>query len=429
MTQSSQVHELELIALELDQLLAVADAELETSYAGSWARRQPVHTAYVPAHRFAPDTVLQWGAQAAAAVQEFLPGLDEFAAATCLDRGLAAAVRPLVLTKLARQPIEDLRIDFEDGYGARGDDTEDAHARAAARSLSDLLRHDSAPPFVGLRCKSLEKDTRRRATRTLQAFLSTLMANDRPLPPGFVITLPKVTSAAQVSAMAVLCERLEQAFSARQPAGLAFEIQVEMPQVILGADGAATIAKCVHAAPRRLIGLHYGTYDYSAALGIAGPYQSMEHPAADLAKQIMQVAVAGTGVRLSDGSTNVLPVGGRDEIIGAWQLHSRLVRRSLERGFYQGWDLHPAQLVSRYAATYAFFREGFGAAAGRLRTCAERSASGQEEPATIRALADFLSRAIECGAIEENELSELTNLTNHQIRVARRSGVIPNRDL
>jgi citrate lyase beta subunit len=428
-TRSSQVHELELIALELDQLLAVADAELETSYAGSWARRQPVHTAYVPAHRFAPDTVLQWGAQAAAAVQEFLPGLAEFAAATCLDPEMAAVVRPLVLSKLATQPIEDLRIDFEDGYGARGDDTEDAHARAAARSLSDLLRHDSAPPFVGLRCKSLEKDTRRRAARTLQAFLATLMESDRPLPPGFVITLPKVTSAAQVSAMAVLCERLEQAFSASQPAGLAFEIQVETPQVILGADGAATIAKCVHAAPRRLIGLHYGTYDYSAALGIAGPYQSMEHPAADLAKQIMQIAVAGTGVRLSDGSTNVLPVGGRDEVIAAWQLHSRLVRRSLERGFYQGWDLHPAQLISRYAATYAFFREWLGTAAGRLRTCAERSATGQEEPATIRALADFLSRAIECGAIEENELSELTNLTNHQIRVARRSGVIPNREL
>ncbi|MGN6680395.1 MAG: DUF6986 family protein [Streptosporangiaceae bacterium] len=410
------------LARDLDSRLAAEDDALVARFPGERPGRQPVHTVYVPADRYDADLTQVWGWRARKAM-----AAHDDVLLICLGQS-APDLLPLIEDKLAREPIEDLRIDFEDGYGARGDDTEDAHARAAARSLSDLLRHGSAPPFVGLRCKSLEKDTRRRATRTLQAFLSTLMAKDRPLPPGFVITLPKVTSAAQVSAMAVLCERLEQAFSARQPAGLAFEIQVETPQVILGADGAATIAKCVHAAPRRLIGLHYGTYDYSAALGIAGPYQSMEHPAADLAKQIMQVAVAGTGVRLSDGSTNVLPVGGRDEIIAAWQLHSRLVRRSLERGFYQGWDLHPAQLVSRYAATYAFFREGFGAAAGRLRSCAERSATGQEEPATIRALADFLSRAIECGAIEENELSELTNLTNHQIRVARRSGVIPNRE-
>ena len=125
-----------------------------------------------------------------------------------------------------------------------------------------------------------------------------------------------------------------------------FEIQVETPQAILGADGAATIARCVHAAPGRLSGLHYGTYDYSAALGIAAAHQSMEHPAADYAKAVMQVAAAGTGVRLVDGSTNVLPVGTRDEVVAAWRLHSRLVRRSLERGFYQGWDLHPAQLVT-----------------------------------------------------------------------------------
>ena len=142
----------------------------------------------------------------------------------------------------------------------------------------------------------------------------------------------------------------------------------------------------------RLTGLVFGTYDYSAALGIAAQYQSMEHPAADFAKAVMQVAAAGTDVRLSDGSTNVLPVGTRDEVIAAWRLHSRLVRRSLERGFYQGWDLHPAQLVTRYAATYAFYREGLPAAADRLRSAAERSAAGQEEPATIRALADFLSQ-------------------------------------
>src|SRR5215472_17415989 len=127
----------------------------------------------------------------------------------------------------------------------------------------------------------------------------------------------------------------------------------------------------------------------------------MEHPAAYYAKAVMQVAGSGTGVHLSDGSTNVLPVGSRDEVISAWRVHAGLVRRSLERGYYQGWDLHPAQLVSRYAATYAFYREGLPAAAARLRAHASRAASGQEEPATVRALADFLARGVDCGAVAE----------------------------
>ncbi|HEX5190806.1 MAG TPA: aldolase/citrate lyase family protein [Streptosporangiaceae bacterium] len=427
MTRPRQAHLLDYVACDLDRLLAVADAELESRYDGLVLGRQPVHTAYVPAHTFGPDTVAGWGAQALAALEEFAPGPDELACATGLAPGVAAEVYPLIRAKLATQPIEDLRIDFEDSYGARGDDTEDAHARAAARALATVLREDSAPPFSGLRCKSLEKGTRHRAVRTLQVFTETLLENGLPLPPGFVITLPKVTSAAQVSAMAVLCERLEVAYGIGLPRRLCFEIQVETPQAIIGADGAATIARCVHAGSGRLAGLHYGTYDYSAALGIAAAYQSMEHPAADYAKAVMQVAAAGTGVHLSDGSTNILPVGTQDEVIAAWRLHSRLVRRSLERGIYQGWDLHPAQLVTRYAATYAFYRENLPTAAGRLSRYAERASSGQEEPATARALAAFLTRALDCGALDEAELEALTTLTAEQLRSARRRGIIPER--
>ena len=427
MTRPPQADVLDRVTSDLDRLLAVADAELASGYSGDGVWRQPVHTAYVPAHTFGPETARQWGAQALAALEEFAPGPAELASATGLAPGVAAEVHPLVVAKLAAQPVEDLRIDFEDGYGVRGDDTEDAHASAAARALAAVLREDSAPPFCGLRCKSLEKGTRHRAVRTLATFLTALLEHGRPLPPGFVITLPKVTSPVQVSAMAVLCERLDVAYGVEFPRRLAFEIQVETPQAIIGADGAVTIARCVHAGSGRLAGLHYGTYDYSAALGVAAPYQSMEHPAADYAKAVMQVAAAGTGVRLSDGSTNILPVGSRDEVIAAWRVHARLVRRSLERGFYQGWDLHPAQLVTRYAATYAFYRESVPAAAARLRHAAERSASGQEEPATIRALAAFLTRALDCGALPEPELEALSNLTARQLRSACRRGVIPER--
>ena len=155
--------------------------------------------------------------------------------------------------------------------------------------------------------------------------------------------------------MVVLCDKLEAAYGL-PTATLRFEVQVELPSAVLGADGTATVARLITAAAGRCTGLHYGTYDYSAAAGVAAAYQSMDHPVADHAKAVMQAAAAGTGVRLSDGSTNVLPVGAPTRCTPAWALHARLVRRSLERGFYQGWDLHPAQLPTRYAATYAFFR-------------------------------------------------------------------------
>jgi citrate lyase beta subunit len=411
-----------MLAADLDDLLAVADAELATGYPGDRFGRQPVHTAYVPAHRFGPDTVRLWGAQALAALDEFAAGPAEFAAAFALRPELAGQVRPLVYAKLESEPVEDLRIDFEDGYGARSDDTEDAHARAAARSLLAVLSDDKAPRFTGIRCKSLERATRRRAIATIGAFLGALFEHQAEPVPGFVVTLPKVTSAAQVTAMTVLCERFESAYGIGWPQRLSFEIQVETPQLILGADGAATVARCVHAGRDRLVGLHYGTYDYSAAVGIAAAQQSLDHPAADYAKAVMQVAVAGTGVRLSDGSSNVLPAGSRDEVIAAWQLHARLVRRSLERGFYQGWDLHPAQLASRYAATFAFYRDGLDAACGRLRGYAERAVAGLEEPATGRALAGYLLRGVDCGAFSEAEVRAQTGLDRSQLRAIERSG-------
>ncbi|HEY2551980.1 MAG TPA: aldolase/citrate lyase family protein [Streptosporangiaceae bacterium] len=399
----------------LDRLLASADRELTARYPGAPRGRQPVHTCYVPADQLRQDQAAGWGRQAAGALADFAPDDDAFAAAMGLAPAMAAQVRPLVLAKLAAEPVEDLRIDFEDGY-LGGD--EDADARAAAGALAADVAAGRAPAFTGLRCKSLEPASRSRAVRSLELFLETLLGAG-PLPDGFVITLPKVTSAAQVNAMARLCELLEQAYLLR--AGrLAFEIQVETPQLILGADGAAEIARCVHAGAGRLTGLHYGTYDYSASLGIAAAYQSMDHPAADHARAVMQVAAAGTGVRLSDGSSNVLPGGDRDEVTAAWQLHARLVLRSLERGFYQGWDLHPWQLASRYAATYAFFREQLPAACARLRGYAGGVHHGVlEEPATGRALAGYLGRALDCGAVTEEEIVALAGRDRATIEAMR----------
>src|SRR5215204_6426921 len=149
----------------------------------------------------------------------------------------------------------------------------------------------------------------------------------------------------------------------------------------------------VHAAGGRCVSLHYGTYDYSAACGVAAAYQSLEHPAADHAKAVMQVAAAGTGVRLSDGSTNVVPVGDTAAVRAAWQLHARLVRRSLERGFYQGWDLHPAQLPTRFLATFGFFRDGLHVADYRLRALECGAVDPPEVPVTVDRLLDLTRRS------------------------------------
>ncbi|MEU4419736.1 aldolase/citrate lyase family protein [Actinoplanes sp. NPDC024001] len=357
---------------QIDGRLAAHDAFLRDRYPGERAGRQPVHTVYVPADRL--DGFRDWGTIAIAAMDEHdFPWPD-----------------PAVRAKLDREPIEDLRVDFEDGYGVRDDDQEDAAVRKAATILTAGPR----PPFLGVRIKSLEAATRRRSLRTLDLFLESYQNL-------FTITLPKVSGSDQVAAMVTLCEKLERAYGLSTGA-LTFEIQVELPSAVLAADGTATVARLITAAAGRCTGLHYGTYDYSAAAGVAAAYQSMEHPVADYAKAVMQAAAAQTGVRLSDGSTNILPVGNRDQVHAAWTLHHRLVRRSLERGFYQGWDLHPAQLPSRYAATYAFFRDGRDAAVDRLRRYLDRQDSGvADEPATARALAGYLLRGLDCGALTD----------------------------
>jgi hypothetical protein len=210
--------------------------------------------------------------------------------------------------------------------------------------------------------------------------------------------------------MADVCEALEQAYDLA-PLRLGFEVQVETSQAVLDADGTAPVARMVTAARGRCTGMHYGTFDYSAGLGISAAHQSLEHPAADHAKAVMQLAAAGRGVRLSDGSTNVLPVGATDDVHAAWRLHARLVRRSLERGYYQGWDMHPGHLPTRYLATYAFFREALPAAAARLRGYLDRVEGGvMDEPATAQALASTVLRGVHCGAVDPDEVERLTGV-------------------
>jgi citrate lyase beta subunit len=376
---------------ELDRRLAPVDAARLAAYPGSRPGRQPLSTCYVPADVVVPGLAGQWGTAALAALDEHgLPDLG-------LDPTLVEQVLPRVRAKLEREPIEDLRVDAEDGY--RGNvDAEDGDVQRAAAALATDRATGVAPPSFGIRAKSLEGPTRRRGVRSLDVFLGAFGAES---PDRVVVTLPKVTDVEQVRAFLPVLDALEGAHGVR----LDLELQIETPQAILGPDGGATAARMVHAAGARLLGLHYGTYDYSAALGIAAAHQASDHPAADFAKQVMQVAVAGTRACAVDGSTNVLPVGTYEKVHAAWRLHAGLVSRALERGFYQGWDLHPAQLVTRYTATYAFFRAALPAAVGRLAAYLDRSAAGVlDEPATARALATVVLRGLDCGAVDEAEV-------------------------
>src|SRR4051794_30671971 len=312
---------------ELDRRLAPVDAARLAAYPGESPVRQPVHTCYVPADAVVAGLVPGWGTAALAALDEHgLPDLG-------LDPTLVEQVLPRVRAKLAREPIEDLRVDAEDGY--RGSvDAEDGDVQRAAAALATDRATGVAPPSFGIRAKSLEGPTRRRGVRSLDVFLGAFGAES---PDRVVVTLPKVTDVEQVRAFLPVLDALEGAHGVR----LDLELQIETPQAILGPGGGATAARMVHAAGARLIGLHYGTYDYSAALGIAAAHQASDHPAADFAKQVMQVAVAGTPARAVDGSTNVLPVGDRAQVHAAWQRHAGLVRRAPPQGPLHGGGPHP----------------------------------------------------------------------------------------
>ncbi|WP_328323854.1 MULTISPECIES: DUF6986 family protein [unclassified Streptomyces] len=398
------------VSEDISASLVAVDEELASRYPGDPGTRQPVHTVYVPGDAFDAGTIRSWGDQALAALDTHAPDAASFAGVLGIDEDLATAVHDRVRAKLEREPVEDLRIDFEDGYGPRPDTEEDEAAARAARLVSEAFANGTAAPYMGIRMKCMEAAVRDRGIRTTDIFLTGLMQAGG-LPEGLVLTLPKVTYPEQVTAFVRLLEAFEKTHSL--PAGrIGFEIQIETSQSILATDGTAAVARMIGAAEGRATGLHYGTFDYSACLGVSAAHQASDHPAADHAKAVMQVAAAGTGVRVSDGSTNVLPIGTTEHVHEAWRLHYGLTRRALARAYYQGWDMHPAHLPTRYAAVFAFYREGLEPAAARLAAyVAKAGGDVMDEPATAKALSGYLLRGLDCGALDDAEVTRLTGLT------------------
>ncbi len=410
------------------------------AYPGETGDRQPVHSVYGGAHLFKADSAARLGAVARSVLDEYAPDAATLAAALGLapdELGLAETIRRRVVDKLTREPVEDFRIDFEDGYGIRPDAEEDGHAVSVAQEVAAGLEAGTLPPFIGIRIKPLSNELHARSLRTLDLFVTTLVrAAGRRLPANFVVTIPKLMGPGHVSAVARACASLERALKLR-PGAIALELMIETPQSILAADGTSPLRALVAAGGGRVRGAHFGTYDYTALCGITASWQHMRHPACDFAKHMMQVALAQSGVWLSDGATNIMPIaphraaaGGsltpderrenREVVHRAWKLHFDDVRHSLVNGFYQGWDLHPAQLPTRYAAVYAFFLSARPAATVRLRNFVEKAAQATlvgdvfDDAATGQGLLNFFVRGLSSGALTLDEAQE-TGLTKAEL--------------
>jgi citrate lyase beta subunit len=441
-------------------------------FPGESGRRQPVHTVYGGAHLFKSDSAAKLGALAVRVLDTYAPDFGELARAVgmtgadtlpssieeigrlksaleeapdALKRGhraawLAYTIHHRVAEKLRREAVEDFRIDFEDGYGNRSDSEEDGHAQAAAVETAKGLAEGTLPFFIGIRVKPFTEELRERAVRTLDLYLTTLLhASGNKLPANFVVTLPKVTSPVQVSVLADLLELIEQA-NGLEPGALKLELMIETTQSIINERGEVALPRLIEAARGRCIAAHFGTYDYTASCSITAAWQKMGHPACDFAKHVMQVALAGTGIWLSDGATTTMPIGqhkaghgggaltaaqlaeNRATVHRAWRMHYEDVMHSLAHAYYQGWDLHPGQLCTRYAAVFAFFLEGKEDAADRLRNFVEKAAQATlvgdifDDAATGQGLLNFFLRAVNCGAITEDEALALTGVTLEELR-------------
>jgi citrate lyase beta subunit len=428
----------EALGLVSDRL-GRANREFANWYPGESGLRQPVHTVYGGAHLFKADSAKRLGELSVRALEQFAPQPGDLADALGLASDLAEKVHQRVREKLAREAVEDFRIDYEDGYGNRPDAEEDGHAESVALEVARGMAGGTLPPFIGIRIKPFSEELKARGIRTLDIFLATLLdATGGKLPGNFVVTLPKIVHADQVTAMVDLFEAIEA--SARLPrASLTFEFMIETPQSIVNSAGESNLPKYLDAARGRCVAAHFGVYDYTASCSVTAAEQGMTHPACGFARHMMQVAFAGTGVRLSDGATNIMPVPvhradanaplspqqaqeNRASVWRAWRKHYDDVRYSLRHAYYQGWDLHPGQFVSRYAALYAFFLESLEAASSRLRNFIDKAAKATligdvfDDAATGQGLLNYFLRATNCGAITETEAERLSGLSVAELR-------------
>jgi citrate lyase beta subunit len=437
---------------DLVSSLAEANALVSAKYPIDAGRRQAVHTVYGGAHLFKADLAPKLGRVARRTLDEYGADPMEFSRAIGLtqDRKLAETIHGRVVEKLAREPVEDFRIDFEDGYGNRSDEEEDGHAIQAALETARARKEGTMPPFSGIRIKPFSEELCRRSLRTLDIYVTTLVeATDGALPDHFVVTLPKITTSDHVSALVNALDQIERTLGLNE-GSLRIELMIETTQSILDLQGRSPLGSFLDVADGRCVAAHFGTYDYTASCNITAAHQHMTHSACDFARHMMQVAYSGRGIWLSDGATNIMPIAphrrgdgdppltdqqqheNRRTVHDAWRLHVEHIRHSLVHGYYQGWDLHPGQLPTRYAAVYAFFLEALPAASERLKNFVAKAAQATlvgdvfDDAATGQGLLNFFLRGINCGAFPESE-ALATGVTIEELRGRSFVQILKNR--
>jgi citrate lyase beta subunit len=446
--------------------LSTANLKFQHTYPGDKPDRQAVHTVYGGANLFKSDTCIKMGGIALKNLLTYAPDFVTLAKVLQFDgyavlptaedkikeltkeldmmneterknhpAWLSYTIYQKIIKKLETEAVEDFRIDFEDGFGNRSNEEEDATAEKAAKELAKGMQQHTISPFTGIRIKPFTEDLKNRGVRTLDIFLTTLLKETNgKLPDNFIVMLPKVTITEQVTTLVRLFEILESKNNLK-PGTLKMETMVEATQIIMDADGRNPLMRIVKAGEGRLIAAHFGTYDYTASCGITAKYQTMAHPVCDFAHHMTKVALGGTGIFLSDGATNVMPVAphrgdsltpeqlkeNNESVHNAWRIGYKHTMHSLINGLYQGWDLNPAQIPMRYAATYHFFLSSMEEAKHRLKIFVERAAISTltgdifDDAATGQGLLNFFLKAMNCGAVSEEEATA-TGLTVAEIR-------------
>lgn len=432
--------------------------------------RNPVHVVYGGANLFKAETPAKLGKIALKSLETYAPDFAEFARAMWISGAdslpnfedavqeiefqlieneekvkrenvpawLAWTIYNRTHEKLRNEAVEDYRIDFEDGYGFRSDAEEDSHCISASDELARSFHEKTITPFCGFRVKSFQKETYKRAVRTLDLFLTNLFEKcGGKLPENFVVTLPKITRKEEIEVLNELLDEFESVNSLENGA-IKVEIMIETPQSIVDEKGEMALKNLIDAGNGRINSAHFGAFDYTASFGISGIHQHLRHESCDFARNLMQISLAPLGIRLSDSVTTEMPVAvhkGENlsekqlkentfAVQKAWRAHFNNVTHSLINGFYQSWDLHPAQLVARYAAVYAFYLESAEIQAKRLKgfmdkaTQANMTGNTFDDAASAQGLLNFFLRALNCDAMNETEISVKTGLKIEELKTA-----------
>ncbi len=456
--------------------LKIANLSFNRIYRGDREDRQPIHTVYGGANLFKSNTTQALGGIALKSLLRYAPNFIEFGKAFQLNgfehfpskneeqkalikelenlsenelkehyAGFSYRIYKKVIAKLKKEAVEDFRIDFEDGYGNRSDKEEDETAIFAASQLVKGMLDNTLSPFIGIRIKPFTEELKERGLRTLDIFLTTLLTESKgKLPDNFVVMLPKVTIPEQIVALVSFFEIIERKFNLAS-GSLKLEIMVETTQSIIDHTGTNPLYRFILASNGRCIATHFGTYDYTASNNITARYQEMDHDVCDFAHYMTKVALNHTGIWLSDGATNTMPIGpNRGDLTEAEELENmkvvhrawlkgyKHIRHSLYKGLYQGWDLNPAQLPMRYTAVYAFFLESYDDAVLRLKIFVEKAAQATligdtfDDAATGQGLLNYFLKALNSGAITIDEVL-VTGLTLDEIRTRSFAKILKDR--